>query len=160
MPIKKRPVSSGSSVMENHMTLKSKAIVGALAALGLVLGTASALAAPAYTTGSVNVRTGPGTNFTKLGSLARGQYVDVRQCTDGWCYVVSSGPNGWVSANYLANANWNSPPPRPLPVPPPYPRWDDNEYAPPIWGPPRKHHKWNRGQICFNGPYGYFCVGN
>lgn len=73
--------------------------VGALAVIG---SSFAAQAANAVATGAVNVRTGPGTQYGVLNQLQRGQPVDVRQCSAGWCYVVAAGPDGWVSARYLS----------------------------------------------------------
>ena len=51
----------------------------------------------------VNVRTGPGTNFSIVDRLDGGESVELTQCTDdrAWCYVSHDGPDGWVAANYL-----------------------------------------------------------
>ncbi len=51
----------------------------------------------------VNVRTGPSTDFKIVSRLARGESVEVAQCTSdrSWCYVSHDGPDGWVAANYL-----------------------------------------------------------
>ena len=52
---------------------------------------------------AVNVRSGPGINFALLGNLVAGQSVDVIQCQNNWCLIDSVGPDGWVSAEYLAS---------------------------------------------------------
>ena len=49
------------------------------------------------TASSLNVRSGPGTNFKCLASLQRGQTVTILENQGGW-YRISSG---WVSANYI-----------------------------------------------------------
>lgn len=68
----------------------------------LLIGTSAALAQPGVATGGVNVRSGPGTSFSKLGSLKAGEVVDVQECQGSWCYVDrQSGKDGWVAANYL-----------------------------------------------------------
>ena len=74
--------------------------------LGILATTTFASAADiaAIATGNVNVRTGPSTAYTRVDTLQRGEYVTVKQCQNGWCYVDHRGPDGWVSANYLANA--------------------------------------------------------
>jgi uncharacterized protein YraI len=76
-----------------------------LAALVLSLGlfgTGTAFAAEAYTATDLNVRTGPGTEFDRIGTLPADSGVDVIDCADGWCLVRGRGLRGWVSANYLA----------------------------------------------------------
>src|SRR5690606_29483340 len=63
----------------------------------------AAIAAPGVATSSVNVRTGPGTGYAKIGALSAGEVVDVKQCQGSWCFVDrNSGTDGWVSKNYLA----------------------------------------------------------
>lgn len=72
----------------------------------LVLVAAAIFAAPsqaAVATGSVNVRSGPGIGYSVLDVLRTGQVVDVTRQSGGWCYVVKSGPDGWVSCRYLTN---------------------------------------------------------
>lgn len=71
----------------------------------LLVGTSAALAQPGVATSGVNVRSGPGTGFSKLGSLKTGELVDVQECQGSWCYVDrKSGKDGWVAANYLKPA--------------------------------------------------------
>jgi hypothetical protein len=91
---------------------KTSAVIGVVLAAGLAMGATSAMAAQA--TGSVNVRSGPGTSYGVVDQLYRGETVDVRECrTNGWCYVIHSGPDGWVSRNYLSGIGAPSAPPRP-----------------------------------------------
>lgn len=152
------------------MAFTKKLMAGGLAALALAATAGAALAAPAYTTGNVNVRSGPGTNYGIVDTVRRGERVEVDQCRGSWCYVIKSGPDGWISANYLDRGrpgrpgwdndydrppHWNPRPPRP-------PHWDNPRPRPPHWGggyprPPRPDHG---GSFCYNGPNGYFCVGN
>lgn len=80
----------------NHVVLASASAVLVL------LSTAAAFAQPGVATGAVNVRTGPGTGYAKVGALSSGEYVDVKQCQGSWCFVDrNAGTDGWVSANYL-----------------------------------------------------------
>ena len=149
------------------MALSKKLMAGGLAALALLGTTASAFAAPAVATGNVNVRSGPGTHYSRVDTLRRGERVDVQQCRGRWCYVEKRGPDGWVSANYLSRGggypggwdddDWDRP------------RWDPRPPRPPHWDPrpPRpRPQPWpgynpgNSGSVCFNGPNGYFCIGN
>lgn len=74
----------------------------AIAAMAVVVFLPAAQAAPGTVTSNVNVRQGPGTNYAVVGTVQRGQQVDVQQCQGSWCYVVKQGPDGWVSANYLS----------------------------------------------------------
>jgi Uncharacterized protein with a bacterial SH3 domain homologue len=84
------------------MNVKTFTIGAAVAAVTL-LSTAAAFAQPGYATGAVNVRTGPGTGYAKVGALAAGEVVDVKQCQGSWCFVDrNAGTDGWVSKAYLA----------------------------------------------------------
>lgn len=74
----------------------------AVAATAVVVFMPAASAAPGVITSNVNVRSGPGTNFAVVDVAARGTQVDVQQCQGSWCYITKSGPDGWVSASFLA----------------------------------------------------------
>ena len=55
-------------------------------------------------TASVNVRTGPGTQYRVVDTLYPGEQVNIETCrSNGWCRITHSGPDGWVSARYLSN---------------------------------------------------------
>lgn len=84
------------------MSIKRITFGATFAAISL-LTTLAASAAPGYATGAVNVRTGPGTGYAKVGTLAAGEVVDVKECQGSWCFVDrASGTDGWSSKNYLA----------------------------------------------------------
>lgn len=147
------------------MALSKKLMAGGLAVLALLATTATAFAAPAYATGNVNVRTGPGTGYARIDTLRRGERVDIQYCRGSWCFVEKRGPDGWVSANYLGRSgggwhdddDWYQPP-----------HWRPRPPRPPHWHPrpPRPHPQpWpyypdNGASVCVNGPNGYFCIGN
>ena len=117
------------------MALSKKLMAGGLAALALLATAGAAMAAPAFATSNVNVRSGPGTGYGVVDALRRGEQVDVQECRGSWCFIEKRGPDGWVSASYLDRG-------RPMPLPQPiYP------------GNPG-------GNVCFNGPNGYVCIGN
>jgi uncharacterized protein YraI len=150
------------------MPISIKLLAGGLAGAALLLSAGAALADPGQATASVNVRSGPGAGYAVLDTLYPGEEVDIQRCTGGWCYVAHNGPNGWVSASYLASDSGGYEPPPPPPtiiyeqptyVPPPIivtpgyhhryrptrdHRWRDNN--PPNWGqpggpPPRDHRR-------------------
>lgn len=53
--------------------------------------------------GPLNVRSGPGTQYDKIGKLPRGEIVDVMvECPNGWMYVDDDGDQGYVDGRYLA----------------------------------------------------------
>jgi len=50
---------------------------------------------------TLNVRSGPGTNYPVVDVLNRGQSVRMSDCRGGWCFVEHRGRNGWASQRYL-----------------------------------------------------------
>lgn len=81
-----------------------KRITTALTATATAVLLATSAASAAQATGSVNVRSGPGTSFGVVDSLSAGESVDVGECrSNGFCYITHSGPDGWVSSRYLTN---------------------------------------------------------
>jgi len=84
------------------MSLPYKLLAGGLAGLVMLGGIGAAEAATA--TAAVNVRSGPGTGYSVLDTLTPGEYVSVRGCSGGWCYITHPGPDGWVSANYIGGS--------------------------------------------------------
>lgn len=150
------------------MSLSNKLMASGLAVLALLATAGAAFAAPAYATGNVNVRSGPGTGYARIDVLRRGDQVDVQGCEGSWCYVEKRGPDGWVSSSYLSRSGGYQPPPVVVrPSPPPY--YDPYPPRPPHWNPrpsyPYPSHPsypgyGNDSSVCFNGPNGYFCVGN
>ena len=82
------------------MSLRSLAI-----AVGLLIGLAVPTAASAaYTTGSVNIRTGPGTEYGVITTAPPGAYIAVGSCVRSWCSVRFRGISGWMSSSYIASA--------------------------------------------------------
>lgn len=78
------------------------------AAFGLSILGLSAVQA-AQSTVSLNVRSGPSTGYGVVDTLYAGENVDVQECrSNGWCYITHSGPDGWVSSNYLTNVDQRS----------------------------------------------------
>jgi hypothetical protein len=78
----------------------AKALIGALALIGGLAAVAPVAAAEA--TLSLNVRSGPGTSYRVVDTLYAGENVTIDRCsTTGWCYIIHSGPDGWVSRRYL-----------------------------------------------------------
>lgn len=69
----------------------------------LVSASASALAHPGVTTGTVNMRIGPGTGHSVIVAVPASQPITIVGCLSGaaWCDVVWAGHRGWVSAGYI-----------------------------------------------------------
>jgi uncharacterized protein YraI len=85
------------------MSLKLKAAAFGVAA-ALVAGAAlPALAATAFATSNVNVRSCGSTDCRVVDVLRRGDRVDVDFCRGSWCAIENfNGRDGWVSASYLS----------------------------------------------------------
>lgn len=81
------------------MTLKT-ILFGAASALVLSAGAANAVPATAET--SLNVRSGPGTQYEVVGTIPAGTTVDAGACSGSWCRVSFSGGTGFASRSYLA----------------------------------------------------------
>jgi uncharacterized protein YraI len=81
------------------MTLKT-ILFGTASALVLSAGAANAVPATAET--SLNVRSGPGTQYEVVGTLRAGETVDAGDCAGSWCRVSFSGGTGFASRSYLA----------------------------------------------------------
>ena len=86
----------------NRKMLLNIATGVAVAATAVVVFLPAAYAAPGTVTTNVNVRSGPGTNYGVVSTARSGERVDVQQCQGSWCYIEKSGPDGWVSSNYLS----------------------------------------------------------
>ncbi len=163
------------------MALSKKIIAAGFAALALLATSVAASAAPAFATGNINVRSGPGTGYRAIDTLRRGERVDVQYCEGSWCFIEKGGPDGWVSASYLDRGRPNRPGPGPgwgngpgwNNGPGHGPGWGNNRPGwgnrpgwdnRPGWGNNRPGWGHNRpgrpdGSVCFNGPNGYVCMG-
>ena len=94
-----------------------------LAGLFLALAmTSAAEAYPGYATGTVNLRTGPGVNYSRILGIPGGSPVEIYDCSYGWCQVGYAGYTGWAIQTYLSSGPGYAPPPPPPPeYYPPYP---------------------------------------
>ena len=106
------------------MSVSPRVIAGA-SFLALLLSAGAAAASPGEATASVNVRSGPGTSYRIVDTLYPGENVDIRRCAGGFCYVVHSGPDGWVSSRYLGGGNYD-----------PAPIYDEPNYDEPLYDSP------------------------
>lgn len=149
------------------MALSKKLMAGGLAALALMATAGSAFAAPAFVTSNINVRSGPGTSYGVIDTIRRGERVDVQQCRGSWCYIEKRGPDGWVSSSYLERGGrpgWNDDYRPPV--------YDHRPPRPPRWDRPYRGRDWDgrpsrpyypdrgRGDVCFDGPNSYVCIGD
>ncbi|QQR38087.1 DUF1236 domain-containing protein [Devosia rhizoryzae] len=76
--------------------------VAALASTALV-GSAFAQSASATATADLNIRSGPGPQYSSIGFIAVGDSADVDGCLQGskWCRVEYNGVSGWAYSDYL-----------------------------------------------------------
>ena len=88
------------------MSIKRRFLTIGIAAAALLASSATAFAVSAYAISSVNVRSGPGTGYRAIDTLHSGDAVDIDHCQGSWCFVSKSGPDGWVSANYLSRDSY------------------------------------------------------
>lgn len=114
--------------------LKSS-LAGLVFGVGL-LATSTAFAAEAYTATDLNVRTGPGTQYDRIGTLPANSGVDVIDCEDGWCLVRGRGLRGWVSSSYLARGEEST---NVIVLRPEIYIRPGHYYRPPYWRPNRPH---------------------
>jgi hypothetical protein len=101
------------------------------------LGVTAASAQDAVTTGAVNMRAGPGTQYERITTLPAGAPVDIADCTGSWCRVVYRGVTGYVARSLLDEDGGvvEAPPrvyvePPPVYVEPPYFYGSPGYYAP------------------------------
>ena len=59
------------------------------------------------TTDVLNVRSGPGTNYDKIGSVKNGQIIELYSVTSGWAKIKYGTTTGYVSADYITVYNGN-----------------------------------------------------
>ncbi len=83
--------------------IKNKTFLSAtIASIAVLASATAALATPVAATRGVNVRSGPGTNFSILDTLRGGEFAEAVECVQsGWCRVEHDGPSGWVYNTYL-----------------------------------------------------------
>lgn len=86
---------------------KTTAIVSALIAM---LGVTTPIDAASceqgtVTASSLNVRSGASTSYKKIGSLEKGNTVNIYETKNGWYKINYDGANGWVSQKYVSKAS-------------------------------------------------------
>lgn len=55
-----------------------------------------------YTTGGVNLRSGPGTSYDKITTVSLGSEVQAAAKQDGWTFVSVDGKFGWINSDFLS----------------------------------------------------------
>lgn len=59
------------------------------------------------TADSLNVREGAGTSFPVLGTLSKGDEVEIQKFNESWGRIDLGGKEGWISISYLRSADQN-----------------------------------------------------
>lgn len=103
-----------------------KSVTATAVLVATLLGTAAtAMAAPAVTTGNANVRQSGSTGAPVLTSLPGGATIDATCYDQGWCQIygtgIYNGVSGWVSGSLIAFTDSGSSPRPPAPGPGPRP---------------------------------------
>jgi hypothetical protein len=91
---------------------------------------------PAVVGTNVNLRQGPGTNYTVITLIPAGTPVNVSGCNAGWCQVSSGGQNGYIIATAIAPPDGGPGGPPPGAVAGPPPGAPPPGYYPPGYYPP------------------------
>lgn len=63
----------------------------------------------AKTLQNLNLRTGPGTNYSIISTIKKGMVVEIMENTNAWSLVKYNGTVGYVSSNYLKEISSNGP---------------------------------------------------
>lgn len=69
----------------------------------------------------LNMRTGPGTNYSIITTIANGTSLTFSDLQNGWYKVSYSGQTGWISGDYVRNVTPGGTAPTPAPTPAPAP---------------------------------------
>jgi uncharacterized protein YraI len=118
----------------------NKLFAAALIATAALTSTA-AMATQAWVgQNQLNARSGPGTNYSVLGSFDPCTPVDVVENQYGWSKVYYNNTYYWVSSQYLQNYACTYTPPVQTYTPPTYtpPAYTPPTYTPPAYTPPKK----------------------
>ena len=116
---------------------------------------------PAVTGTNVNLRQGPGTNYTVITLIPAGSPVNVSGCNGGWCQVAFAGQNGYIIATAIGapGGGAGGPPPGPeeaegqIPVAPGAPPPGYYPPPPPDYYPPPPPPPYYYGYGPYYGPY-------
>ena len=79
-----------------QVSVPSKGVTGYISASYVSLGLS------ARTTGNVNFRTGAGTGYERIGTIAKGSKITVLSVGEKWSQVSYNGKTG-----YISNAYWS-----------------------------------------------------
>jgi beta-N-acetylglucosaminidase/uncharacterized protein YraI len=89
--------------------VKKKIALATLAMIPIAVNTAHASSQTGIVTAnSLNVRSGPGTNYTVLFAAKKNEKVDINETSNGWYKIkMTSGKEGWASSTHISKSNSN-----------------------------------------------------
>ena len=125
--------------------MKRKLGISFLAALLLVIVSASALASSVYyvTANHANVRSGPGKSYALLAQLPRGTKIVVTNISKGWAkmHLASGSDDGYVSTSLISKKKTSTatPTPKPKKTPTPKPRKTTAPVVQTVTAPPTSY---------------------
>jgi|GEM_PF-1709573 len=92
------------------MVFKKKYCIFLIFMMVLLLLPQAALAAQTakVTAGTLNVRSGPSTFYSKIGTLSRGQTVSIQSESNGWATISYNGSTAYVASMYLLKTSESS----------------------------------------------------
>lgn len=93
--VKKLSSNSGSSGSGGSSSGSGSSSSGGSSSSTSSIGTA------VVTANSLNVRSGAGTNYSKVGALSKGTKVTILKTSGSWYQIKSGSVTGWVSAEYI-----------------------------------------------------------
>lgn len=88
--------------------MESRDAANGESALGTSSGTGDETAYTVTAKIGLNVRSGKSTGAERIGGIAYGQTVNVKNISDGWAEIEYSGQTAYVSAQYLTKASGNT----------------------------------------------------
>ena len=63
---------------------------------------------------TLNVRSGPGVNFSIIGSLKHGEKITVTDENNMWCKLTYNGKTGYISSSFVKNEAVSTSPSQPV----------------------------------------------
>ncbi|MDO5011468.1 MAG: SH3 domain-containing protein [Intestinibacter bartlettii] len=88
--------------------VKTTAIIGAVAATLGVTTPVDAASCGTVTANSLYVRSGASTSHNILGTVSKGNTVEIKDTQNGWHKISYNGDHGWVSGKYISSTSDSS----------------------------------------------------
>ena len=88
--------------------VKTSVIVGAVVAALGVTTQVDAASCGTVTASSLYVRSGASTSHNILGTVTKGNSVEIKDTQNGWHKINYKGNDGWVSGKYITSSSSSS----------------------------------------------------